>query len=141
VEVLLGMQVAAARLMEPLADYLKTHAALTPSQYNVLRILRGSHPTSLMCSEIVERMITRDPDVTRLLDRLARRGLVDRTRSRTDRRVVHVGITDKGLDLLKRLDAEIDRLPKAMLAHLGETKLKALLALVDSVIGGLDAPP
>jgi DNA-binding MarR family transcriptional regulator len=133
-EVLIGLQLAASRVMEPWNQYLKTHAQLTASQYNVLRILRGSHPTRVTCTEIVERMIARDPDVTRLLDRLARRGLVDRVRSRTDRRVVQVGITAKGLQLLEGLDPTVDRLPKAMLEHLGASRLRQLKGLLESVL-------
>ena len=85
--------------MEPWGRFLKTTVQLTNTQYNVLRILRGSHPAKLACSDIAERMIERDPDVTRLIDRLATRGLVTRSRSRRDRRVVEVGLTDKGLML------------------------------------------
>ena len=109
-EVLLGLQIAAARIMEPWEKFLKSKAELTPNQYNVLRILRGSHPTKLPCGDIAERMIARDPDVTRLVDRLGRRGLVTRGRSRQDRRVVEVGITEKGLHLLQGLDAHVDRI-------------------------------
>ena len=104
-EVLLGLRMAAARVVEPWARFLRTTAQLTTHQYNVLRILRGSHPARLACSDIAERMIERDPDITRLVDRLERRGLVKRSRSRQDRRVVEVGITDKGLVLVRGLDA------------------------------------
>jgi DNA-binding MarR family transcriptional regulator len=133
-EVLLGFQIAAARLIEPWVQFLKTTTGLTGSQYNVLRILRGSHPSRLACTEIGERMIARDPDITRLIDRLARRGLVDRVRSRTDRRVVQVGITAKGLELLKRLDPDVERLPGAMLGHLDANKLRQLGALLEEVL-------
>jgi DNA-binding MarR family transcriptional regulator len=133
-EVLLALQVAVARITEPWAVFLKTAAALTPSQYNVLRILRGAHPTRVTCGEIVERMIARDPDVTRLVDRLARRGLVDRQRSRSDRRVVGIGITAKGLDLLATLDPSVTRMPKAVLGHLNKTKLRELAGLLDGVL-------
>jgi DNA-binding MarR family transcriptional regulator len=135
-EVLLGLQMAGARVIEPWSAYLKTTAALTVSQYNVLRILRGAHPTRVTCGEIVERMVTRDPDVTRLLDRLSRQGLVDRVRSRTDRRVVQVGITPKGLALLDTLDPAVTRLPKAMLGHLGPSKLRSLKQLLEAVLAG-----
>ncbi len=92
-EVLLGLRIAAARIMEPWEKFLKGTAELTPNQYNVLRILRGSHPTRLSCGDIADRMIARDPDITRLVDRLSRGGLVTRVRGRRDRRVVEVGIT------------------------------------------------
>lgn len=133
-EVLLGLQIAATRIMEPWERFLKTEAELTPNQYNVLRILRGSHPTRLPCGDIAERMIARDPDITRLVDRLGRRGLVARVRSRQDRRVVEVGITDKGLNVLRTLDGHVDRFPKAMLGHLGLKKLEQLVALLETII-------
>ena len=133
-EVLLGLRIAAARIMEPWEKFLKGTAELTPNQYNVLRILRGSHPTRLPCGDIAERMIARDPDITRLVDRLGRRGLVTRVRSRQDRRVVEVGITEKGQQILRSLDAHVDRFPKAMLGHLGPKKLEQLGALLEHVM-------
>ncbi|MGB6357492.1 MAG: MarR family transcriptional regulator, partial [Candidatus Acidiferrales bacterium] len=81
---------------------------LSPTQYNVLRILRGS-PEGLPCGEIAGRMITRDPDITRLLDRLEKRGLILRTRQNQDRRTVLTRITPAGLRLLARLDAPVQR--------------------------------
>ena len=140
-EVLLGVRIAAARLVEPWERFLKSEADLTPNQYNVLRILRGSHPMKLASGEIAERMISRDPDVTRLVDRLSRRGLVSRTRSRQDRRVVEVGISDKGRDALKGLDAHVERMPRAMLGHLGPRKLAQLRQLLDELIAGLGTFP
>jgi DNA-binding MarR family transcriptional regulator len=140
-EVLLGLQIAAARIMEPWEKFLKSTAQLTPNQYNVLRILRGSHPTRLPCGDIAERMIARDPDITRLVDRLGRRGLVTRSRSRQDRRVVEVGITEKGLHVLQSLDGHVDRFPKAMLGHLGLKKLEQLVALLETIIGEPGAFP
>jgi len=135
-EVLLGLRLAAARITEPLEKFLKTTANLSHNQYNVLRILRGSHPTRLASGEIAERMVTRDPDITRLVDRLARRGLVTRVRSRRDRSVVEVGITQKGKDLLRTLDEHVVRFPKAMLGHLGPRKLAELRQLIELVISG-----
>ena len=132
-EVLLGLQIAATRIVEPWEKFLKNTADLTPNQY-VLRILRGSHPTRLPCGDIAERMIARDPDITRLVDRLGRRGLVSRGRSRQDRRVVEVGITEKGLHALRGLDGHVDRFPKAMLGHLGLKKLEQLVALLEAII-------
>lgn len=132
-EVLLGLRIAVARLMEPWERFLKTTSELTPNQYNVLRILRGSHPSRLPSGEIADRMIARDPDVTRLVDRLHRSGLVTRVRGRQDRRVVEVGITDKGLQVLRGLDQHVARFPKAMLGHLGPKKLEQLRALLEDV--------
>ena len=140
-EVLLGLRIAAARIMEPWEKFLKATAELTANQYNVLRILRGSDPARLACGDIAERMIAHDPDVTRLIDRLSRRGLVARVRSRQDRRVVEVAITDKGREVLRSLDAHVDRMPKAMLGHLGASKLKELAGLLEHVIAGLGTFP
>ena len=140
-EILLGLRVAAARIVEPWARFLKTTAQLTNNQYNVLRILRGSHPARLTCSDIGERMIARDPDITRLIDRLGRRGLVERIRSRRDRRVVEVGITDKGLAVVRGLDAHVQRLPKALLGHLGAERLRQLGSLLEAVISDLGTFP
>ena len=140
-EVLLGLRVAVARILDPWAQFLRATAGLTTSQYNVLRILRGSHPTRLTCSDVGEWMIARDPDVTRLVDRLAKRGLVERIRSRRDRRVVDVGITDTGLTVLRELDAHVERMPKAMLGHLGAKKLRQLGNLLESVIADMGTYP
>jgi DNA-binding MarR family transcriptional regulator len=140
-EVLLGLRMAAARVVEPWARFLRTSAQLTTHQYNVLRILRGSHPARLACSDIAERMIERDPDITRLVDRLERRGLVKRSRSRQDRRVVEVGITGKGLVLVRGLDAHVQRMPKALLGRLGVERVGQLRSLLEAVISDLGAFP
>jgi len=140
-EILLGLLIAAARVMEPWERFLKATAQLTNTQYNVLRILRGSHPARLACRDIADRMIDRDPDVTRLIDRLEKRALVKRTRSRQDRRVVEVGITDQGLALVRGLDAHVQRLPKALLGHLGAVRLGQLGTLLEAVISDLGAFP
>ncbi|HUC42228.1 MAG TPA: MarR family transcriptional regulator [Candidatus Micrarchaeaceae archaeon] len=102
---------------------------LSPTQYNVLRILRGSRE-GLTCGEIAARMITRDPDITRLLDRLEKRGLISRARETADRRTVIARITPQGLKLLGRLDAPVQRAHKNQLGHLGPARLKALSRLL-----------
>jgi DNA-binding MarR family transcriptional regulator len=140
-EVLLGLRVAAARLVEPWEKFLKTTADLTPNQYNVLRILRGSHPSRLASGEIADRMISRDPDITRLVDRLSARDLVDRVRGERDRRVVEVGITAKGRALLRDLDVHATHMPKAMLGRLGPRKLAQLARLLEQVLEGLGTFP
>ncbi len=127
--------------MEPWSAFLKTTTQLTPNQYNVLRILRGAHPAPLACSEIGERMITHDPDITRLVDRLAKRGLVARLRSDRDRRVVEVGITARGRAVVSGLDAHVERMPKALLGHLGPARLRQLGELLDAVIADLGTFP
>ena len=102
---------------------------LSPNQYNVLRILRGA-PDGLACGEVGNRMITRDPDITRLLDRLERRGLIARWRDATDRRVVMARITPEGLKLLARLDGPIQEAHRKQLGHLGPRRLRELTELL-----------
>ncbi len=104
---------------------------LSSTQYNVLRILRGA-PEGLPCGEIGNRMITRDPDITRLLDRLEKRGLVSRCRETKDRRMVLTRITDKGLEFLARLDEPIQEIHRAQLGHLGRERLQALVELAQA---------
>jgi DNA-binding MarR family transcriptional regulator len=110
------------------AQILKTED-LSPTQYNVLRILRGS-PDGLPCGEIANRMITRDPDITRLLDRLEKRGLISRWRESKDRRVVLGRITPNGLKLLTRLDQPVEEAHRKQLGHLGKDRLRALAELL-----------
>lgn len=102
---------------------------LSAAQYNVLRILRGA-PEGANCNEIASRMITRDPDITRLLDRLEKRALISRTRESCDRRTVVVRITDEGLALLKRLDAPIRQIHHDQLGHLSDEQLDQLNELL-----------
>src|SRR3989449_11384650 len=106
---------------------------LTGTQYNALRILRGSGPDGIPCSDLAERMITRDPDVTRLLDRLQKRGLVERSRGKQDRRVIYGKITAAGLNLLREMDAPVEKHGREMLRHVGQKKLKELIDLLEDV--------
>jgi DNA-binding MarR family transcriptional regulator len=106
-ETILSLMVTQAWLSGEIMAVLSGHD-VTLSQFNVLRILRGSHPDKLTCSAIGERLLDRTPDVTRLFDRLSRAGLTERTRSESDRRVVLVGITQAGLDVLSAIDPGID---------------------------------
>src|SRR5208282_6941377 len=102
-EAMLNLLRTADRLAGRSEGVLKAKG-LTPTQYNVLRILRGVWPQGIACQEIARRMITRDADLTRLLDRLESRNLVQRQRQSGDRRVVHISITHGGLSLLAELD-------------------------------------
>ena len=104
-------------------------ADLSPTQYNVLRILRGA-PEGLPCGEIASRMITRDPDVTRLLDRLEKRELISRCRETNDRRTVMVRTTAEGLRVLARLDDPVQAAHRKQLGHLGRERLGALTELL-----------
>jgi DNA-binding MarR family transcriptional regulator len=102
---------------------------LSATQYNVLRILRGA-PEGLPCGEVANRMITRDPDITRLLDRLEKRGMITRTRESKDRRMVTAQITPQGLKLLGRLDEPVQEIHRKQLGHLGRERLRTLTALL-----------
>lgn len=113
---------------------------LTGTQYNALRILRGAGPDGLPCSEIGERMITRDPDITRLLDRLQKRGLVERSRGQSDRRVIYGKITPPGLKLLREMDAPVEKHGREMLRHVGPRKLRELIDLLEQVRRGAGTP-
>jgi DNA-binding MarR family transcriptional regulator len=102
---------------------------LSMTQYNVLRILRGA-PEGLPCGEIANRMITRDPDITRLLDRLEKRGFISRSREVKDRRTVTARITPAGLKLLGSLDEVVQTTHRKQLGHLGRNRLRALTELL-----------
>jgi DNA-binding MarR family transcriptional regulator len=115
-------------LSRGLVQLLKTEA-LSATQYNVLRILRGA-PGGLACGEISRRMITRDPDVTRLLDRLETRGLISRSRETKDRRTVMARITPVGLTVLRRLDEPVQAAHRKQLGHLGRGHLRTLAKLL-----------
>jgi DNA-binding MarR family transcriptional regulator len=110
-------------------DYVLKNADLSSNQYNVLRILRGS-PEGLACGEIGSRMITRDPDITRLLDRLEKRALISRCRESKDRRTVLTRITPAGLKLLAELDEPVQQAHRGQLGHMGRERLKALSELL-----------
>jgi DNA-binding MarR family transcriptional regulator len=108
------------------AEQLIKAYGLTGTQYNVLRILRGAGSDGLPCKGIGDRMISRDPDMTRLLDRMEKRSLITRERQTRDRRVIKARITPVGLEILKKLDAPIDDLHKKQFRHLAASKLKVL---------------
>ena len=115
-------------LSRGLIAVLKTED-LSSTQYNVLRILRGA-PEGLPCGEVANRMITKDPDITRLLDRLEKRGLISRSREARDRRTVTARITPAGLKLLGSLDEPVQTAHRRQLGHLGRNRLQALTELL-----------
>jgi DNA-binding MarR family transcriptional regulator len=115
------------------AEQLTKSLGLTGTQYNVLRILRGAGPDGLACRSIGERMISRDPDMTRLLDRMERGGLITRARQKDDRRVVKTQITEEGLRLLQKLDQPMRELHKRQFQHMPAAQIKALGELLDSL--------
>ena len=115
------------------AERLIKTAGLTPAQYNVLRILRGAEPDGLLCRGISERMISRDPDITRLLDRMEAHQLITRERQKEDRRVIKTRITPDGLKLLKKLDRPVHELHKDQFRHMPAARLKQLTELLMEV--------
>ena len=129
-EVFINILLTADTLSRKLTEMLK-RSGLTPAQYNVLRILRGAGECGHACREIGDRMITKDPDVTRLLDRLEDRGLVSRARDERDRRVITVRVTRQGLDLLSELDSEVDRFDLKLFEHMSERQLTKLCELLE----------
>jgi DNA-binding MarR family transcriptional regulator len=104
---------------------------VTSTQYNVLRILRGAQPRGLTCAAIGSRMITAEPDITRLLSRLKTLKLIRQQRDRHDRRVVWTQISESGLDLLSAMDPLIERLPGELLEHLNKSEVTELIRLLE----------
>ena len=104
---------------------------VTSTQYNVLRILRGAQPQGLTCSAIGSRMITAEPDITRLLARLKALKLIRQQRDRQDRRVVWTQISESGLELLRQMDPVIERVPGELLGHLNGAELAELIRLLE----------
>src|SRR6202171_2276415 len=115
------------------AEQVIKSSGLTSAQYNVLRILRGAEPHGLPCRGIGERMISHDPDITRLLDRMEKRGLITPERQTDDRRVVKTRITAQGLSLLKTLDQPVRQLHKRQFRHISAARLKILAELLQEV--------
>jgi DNA-binding MarR family transcriptional regulator len=113
------------------AEALVKPYSLSATQYNILRILRGAGENGLGCSEVGGRLISRDPDITRLLDRMESRGLIARAREAQDRRVVKTRITPAGLRLLDELDLPVHELHRRQFRHLPAKQLLQLLNLLD----------
>lgn len=139
-ELVLSLMRTAEQAANPVNELLRGEN-LSHSQYNILRILRGAGDEGLPCGEISERMVRRDPDLTRLLDRLDARGLVSRSRDERDRRVIRASITEKGLRMLASLDTPVEESLKHSLAHLPTSRLRALLELLDEVRSGPAGSP
>jgi DNA-binding MarR family transcriptional regulator len=129
-EAYLNLVRTATALMRRETELLRAHD-LTPPQFNVLRILRGAGSEGLICRAIGERMLTYDPDVTKLLDRLEARGLVTRERQSTDRRAIVARITRAGLRVLQEVDKPMLDLVVGLLGHLGAGRLKTLSTLLE----------
>jgi DNA-binding MarR family transcriptional regulator len=116
--------------LRALEDALFSGHGLTPQQYNVLRLLRAEHPVMLPTLALAGRLVSRAPDITRMLDPLERRGLVRRERPADNRRVVRVGITEAGLELLRQLDGPVRACHARQLGHLAPDQLAQLAALL-----------
>jgi DNA-binding MarR family transcriptional regulator len=115
------------------AEQLFKPYGITATQYNVLRILRGSEPGGLCRNELRDRMLTRMPDMTRLLDRMEDAGLVARAREDEDRRMVRSRITETGLKLLAELDGVVLAEHKRRFQHVGAEQLRALIEILTTI--------
>ncbi|HEY0670724.1 MAG TPA: MarR family transcriptional regulator [Longimicrobiales bacterium] len=128
--------VRTASVLQDSFDQVLKPAGITSAQYNVLRILQGAEPDGLCRNEVRDRMLTRMPDMTRLLDRMETSGLVSRTRDSEDRRVVTTRISTKGSRLLEKLDRAVAGEHERRLSHLTKTQLKSLIELLSAVRRG-----
>lgn len=134
-ETLLNLWRTADFVSQDLQQLLKSRG-ISQTQYNVLRILRGAGKQGLASGEIGSRMIARDPDITRLMDRLEAAGLAKRSRLDQDRRVILARVTAKGLKLLQDLDHPVMELIDQTLGHMKDSRLKTLIALLEQARGG-----
>ncbi|HYP14481.1 MAG TPA: MarR family transcriptional regulator, partial [Bryobacteraceae bacterium] len=129
-EAFVGIYRTADVLMQDLVRVLRPHN-LSLTQYNILRILRGAGSEGVNCKDIANRMVTRDPDVTRLLDRLETRGLLSRGRTREDKRFVSIQITEVGLSTLESLDAPIRQMQLEVFRPMKEEQVHQLVDLLE----------
>jgi DNA-binding MarR family transcriptional regulator len=134
-EAYLGILRTADLLLRDFEGFFRGHG-LTEPRYNALRILRGAGKEGLPCLEVGARMVTRAPDVSRLLDGLEREGLVERRRDGPDRRVVRVRATAKALRLLAAMDPGLRALHRRQFAHMDESELRTLGRILDKTRGG-----
>jgi DNA-binding MarR family transcriptional regulator len=138
-EAALNIMLTADALKRGLDLLLKRHG-ITSSQYNVLRILRGAGEPGLHCNGIAERMITAEPDITRLLMRMERLGLLERRRDGIDRRMVTAFATDRGLQALDEVEAPRRELQDRQFALLSDRDLEALIAGLEKVRESMAQP-
>lgn len=129
-----SLLVAAAHVLQRTNRLLREHG-ITHDQYNVLRILRGAHPQGHAVAEVGARMISRAPDVTRLLDRLARRGVIDRAWAPDNRRITIVRITAAGQDLLAVVDPELHALQQELMREASPEELEILTRVCGRLVG------
>jgi DNA-binding MarR family transcriptional regulator len=123
-------------LMLTLSGVLKPHT-LSPTQYNVLRILRGAGDQGASCKDIASRLVARDPDITRLMDRLEKRGLLTRDRAKEDRRFVTHRLTKPGMELVNELDRPVEALHRKLMRHMKAERLRQLVGLLEELRAGL----
>ena len=131
-EAILNIARTAALIEHSAAEAFKPFD-LTITQYNVLRILRGAGTEGLCRNEVGERLVTKVPDVTRLLDRMEAAGLIVRERGTEDRRYVATRITDKGLKLLDKIDRELPAIHGRQLGHVSQKRLRELISILEEV--------
>ena len=131
-QAVVGLLRTADAIKRSLAHVIEPHG-ITPQQYNVLRILRGAAPEGLPTLTIGERMVEQTPGVTRLIDRLERKGLVERIPCPKDRRRVFCQITPKGLNLLEELDEPVNRWDAQTVSILPPSEVDSLIKLLDRV--------
>lgn len=132
VEAFLNIQRTAELQLNQLTQLLRPHG-FSPAQYNVLRILRGAGEQGLPCGEIAARMISRDPDITRLIDRMEQRGWVARSRSEQDRRVVTVTVRPQALAMLAALDEPVAELHRVQFAVIDANRIAMLVSLLEAL--------
>lgn len=132
-EAMVGLLLAVEAVRRPFHELMASHGELTQQQYNVLRILRGAGPKGIPTLDIGARMIERTPGITRLIDRLVAKGLVERDRSETDRRQVICRIAPEGRTLLKKLDRPVEALNQAAMSGLKERELAELIRLLNKI--------
>lgn len=126
--------------LRQLEDELFSRYELTAQQYNALRLLRAVRPGKTPTLNIAARLVSRAPDITRLLDKLAKRGLVDRERPAENRRVVNVGITPEGVALLDQIADEVLQCAQKQLGHLSEGEVRTLIDLLRKARQPYEAP-
>lgn len=122
-------------LMAKFTEVLKPYG-LSATQYNVLRILRGARDAGVTCKDVGSRMLTRDPDITRLMDRLEKRGLLTRDRAKEDRRFVSIRLTEAGIKMVNEMDHPIERMHQSLMRHMTAEQLRALVGLLEEVRSG-----
>ena len=138
-EAMLNLMVAAFHVREQMERACEGHG-ITEAQYNVLRILRGARPDGHPRGEIARRMLSRAPDLTRLVDRLEKRGLVERARSDADRRQSVARITARGLRLLEEMQPTIDRIDREFSERLSVQEARELSRICEALYGEVEAP-